>query len=225
MKFRFSFILLICLSFLLITSCSNEDVSDNTNLMENINESSNVETNNSTGPIELDKDSSKILVAYFSRAGENYRVGNISEGNTEKVAKVIAEKIGGTLFKIETVEPYPENYDECTAIAKQQLDENARPELKDTVRDFSNYETIYLGYPIWYSNMPMPVYTFLDSYDFSGKNIYPFCTNEGSGLGDTVDDIKVEASTAIVHEGLAITGTTAQEDPEETDKLVTDWLN
>ncbi len=166
----------------------------------------------------------QTLVAYFSRTGENYGVGVIEKGNTEILAEMIAAKTGGDLFRIRTVNAYPESYDACTAIAKQERDQGARPELTSTVANWDDYEVIYLGYPIWYGDMPMAVYTFLDRYDFTGKTVIPFCTHAGSGLAGTVSSIQAACSGAIVSDGLAVPGTTAQNDRSSLEKQVVDWL-
>jgi flavodoxin len=165
-----------------------------------------------------------ILIAYFSRAGENYNVGVIEKGNTEIVAEMIAEQTGGDLFHIETVDSYPENYQECTNVAQQEQRDNARPELSATVANMDGYDTIYLGYPIWWGDMPMAVYTFLESYDFAGKTIIPFCTHAGSGLAGTVRSITSACPGASVESGLAVSGTTAQNDRESTKNAVIQWL-
>lgn len=168
---------------------------------------------------------SRILVAYFSRAGENYNVGTVEKGNTQIMAEMIAEETGGTLFKIETVTPYPSNYDECTDVAKQEQNDNARPELKEVVDNFDDYDTIILGYPIWWGDMPMAMYTFLESYDFSGKTVLPFNTHEGSGEAGTTGKIQSALPQATVLEGLAVQGKTAQEDRDETMTTIQEWLS
>ena len=169
--------------------------------------------------------SSRILIAYFSRAGENYGVGVIEKGNTEIVAEMVAEQTGGELFHIETVTPYPEDYDECTAVAQQEQRENARPELTATVEDMDAYDTVYLGYPIWWGDMPMAVYTFLESYDWSGKTIIPFSTHAGSGLSSTEARIASACSGAELLSGFTISGQTAQNDRETTQRAVQEWLD
>ena len=136
-----------------------------------------------------------ILIAYFSHTGENYNVGVIEKGNTHIVADMIAEETGGDLFEIATVNPYPDTYEECTEVAMQEQRENARPELTAQVENMEQYDTVYLGYPIWWGELPMAVYTFLESYDFSGKTIVPFCTHEGSGLAGTVGSTPAPART------------------------------
>lgn len=166
----------------------------------------------------------KILIAYFSRAGENYNVGVIEKGNTAILAEMIAEQTGGDLFHIETTTPYPETYQECTDVAQQELRDNARPALSATVDNFADYEVIFLGYPIWWSDMPMAVYTFLESYDFGEKTIVPFATHEGSGLASTESSIKNACSGAAVLDGLALCGAVAQNEQEEAKDAVTNWL-
>lgn len=149
------------------------------------------------------------LIAYFSRADENYFGGQyrrIEVGNTEKAAAMIAEITGGKLFKIEQKVPYSADYQTCIAEAKKDLQENARPELISMPENLDGYDDIYLGYPNYWGTMPMAVYTFLEAYDFTKKTIHPFCTHEGSGLSNTVRDIEKTAKGAKVTKGLAIHG-------------------
>ena len=174
---------------------------------------------------ETSEQSSTILVAYFSHTGENYNVGVIEEGNTAKVAKEIAAQTGGELFEIVTVNAYPEAYEACTDVAMQEQRANARPELASTIEDMEQYDTIYLGYPIWWGDMPMALYTFLESYDLSGKTVYPFATHEGSGMAGTWRKIAAACPGADVRDGLAIRGSTAQNDAEAVTKAVNDYIN
>lgn len=167
---------------------------------------------------------SNILVAFFSRAGENYNVGVIEKGNTHIIAEMIAEQTGGDLFHIQTVTPYPEDYQECTDVAQQELRDNARPELAAAVENFEDYDTIFLGYPNWWGDMPMAVYTFMESYDFSGKTIVPFATHEGSGLSSTESSIATVCSGAEVLDGLAVRGSVAQNSQSEASEAVVNWL-
>ena len=141
------------------------------------------------------------LVAFYSRADENYFGGSmkyIEVGNTEKAAKMIAELTGADLFKIEQKVPYSADYRECVDQARKDKQENARPELVSLPKNFEQYDEIYLGYPNYCGTMPMAVYTFLESLNFDGKKIHPFCTHEGSGLSGTESDIKNCAPNAIV---------------------------
>jgi flavodoxin len=136
---------------------------------------------------------SKKLVAYFSRKGNNYVEGsivNLPIGNTEVIAKKIQKIVESDLFQIETVKSYPEDYIETTNVAKDELKKNLRPELKKIINELDSYNIIFLGFPNWWGKMPMGIFTFLESYDFSGKNIIPFCTHEGSGMGSSESDIK-----------------------------------
>ena len=167
---------------------------------------------------------SKILVAYFSRVGEEYSVGNVSKGNTAIVAEMIAEKTGADLFEIKTVQDYPFSYEDCKTVASREKATKARPELLATVDDFNQYETIFIGYPIWYGDAPMAVYTFLESYDFSGKNIVPFCTHGGSGLSSTDQTITLTCPDSKILQGFEIRGTIARNDSEQTSNKIDQWL-
>ena len=171
------------------------------------------------GALNMDK---KVLVAYFSRTGEQYSVGNITEGNTAIIAKMIANKTGGDLFEIKVKnDNYPKGYTELTEYAKAEMNQNARPEIVGKVDNFEQYDTIFIGFPIWWGDKPMPVYTFIDSYNFNGKNIVPFCTHEGSGFCGTQG---MDKTGAKILKGLAIYGHTAQNDRTEADKKVSEWL-
>lgn len=155
----------------------------------------------------------KSLIAYFSRKGNNYVGGsivNLPVGNTEVVARMIQRLTGGDAFEIATIQEYPSDYDETTSVAQRELSQNARPELRGRVDNMDDYGIIFLGYPNWWSTMPMPVFTFLESYDFSGKTIMPFCTHEGSGMGHSESDIKNACRGANVLKGLPIRGGSVQ---------------
>ncbi len=154
---------------------------------------------------------SKVLVAYFSKTGEQYSVGNITEGNTAIVAKIIAQKTGGDLFEIKAADDnYPNKYTPLVKFAKEEKQKNVRPEIVGKVANWADYDTIFVGYPNWWADMPMPVYTFLESYDFSGKKIYNFCTHEGSG--------------GVHNNDFAMYGHVAQNDREKADRQVSEWL-
>lgn len=165
----------------------------------------------------------KCLIAYFSRKGNNYVSGRIVDlkiGNTEVVGKFIEEITGGDMFHIEAVKSYPEDYTETTEVAQVELRANARPELTDHVENMDSYDVIFLGYPNWWGTAPMPVFTFLEEYDFSGKTIIPFCTHEGSGLGHSEKDIAKACPKATVLKGIAIHGTNAS----SAKSNVSSWL-
>ena len=155
----------------------------------------------------------KVLVAFFSHTGENFFPGGIrriDKGNTHIAAEMIAEVVGADLFEIKAVNDYSDIYKECAARAKQECDENARPELVADV-DIADYDVIYLGYPNWCGTMPMPVWTFLDAHDWTGKIICPFCTNEGSGLANSIADLEKLAPEAERKAGLSIKGSQVQD--------------
>ena len=154
----------------------------------------------------------KVLIAFFSRAGENINVGFIEKGNTHVIAEIIAELTGAEMFKIGTVTPYPESYSETTDIAKREQDENARPELSTHVENMDEYDIILLGYPNWWGTMPMAVFTFLEEYDFAGKTVIPFCTHEGSGLGRSERDLASLLPEVTLMDGLAIRGSNVNSD-------------
>jgi len=131
---------------------------------------------------------------------------NLPVGNTEIAAEKIQEMIGGELFKINQIHKYSDDYNTCTEEAMMELRANARPELVDSLDSIDGFETILLGYPNWWGTMPMPVWTFLENYDFSGKTILPLCTHEGSGMGSSELDIKKLCPDAKIQKGLAIRG-------------------
>ena len=161
---------------------------------------------------------SKILIAYYSRKGQNYVNGsikNLAKGNTEIVAEFIQKAIGGELFEIDTVKNYPVDYTECTEVAKIEIQQKARPELKNYLPDIDDFDTIFLGYPIWWSVPPMAVSTFLEKYNFSGKKIIPFATHEGSGLGGSVNYLKKICPQAEILNGIAIHGADAKNSESE----------
>ncbi|MDL2303106.1 hypothetical protein LJC28_01795 [Dysgonomonas sp. OttesenSCG-928-D17] len=204
-------ILISIMSFLMMaTSCGASPNKSN---------GSNENTETSMG-----NESKKSIVVYYSRRGMNYLNGDVVDlkvGNTEVVAGKIQTLTGSNIFRIETVKSYPVDYTETTEVAQREFNENARPELTEKIEDMEQYDVIYLGYPIWWGTYPMAVATFLDSYDFSGKTIIPFCTHEGSALGSSVQDIKKAAPTATVLEGLAIKGSNVN----TSDKAIEDWIN
>ncbi|MDD3260398.1 MAG: flavodoxin [Oscillospiraceae bacterium] len=148
------------------------------------------------------------LVVYFSHTGKNYVNGSITElkkGNTAVAAEMIAAITGADLFEIEPAREYPFHYQDCTAAAQKELQTGARPKLAKTI-DTGRYDVLYLGYPNWWGTMPMPILTFLEGQDLSGKVILPFCTNEGSGMGNSERDLKKACPKSTLQKGLAIRG-------------------
>ena len=151
----------------------------------------------------------KALVAYFSRAGENYVAGSIVDlprGNTEVLARAVAEALEADAFRIEPAEAYPADYYACTDVAKRELAEGARPALAEPAPSLDGYETLVLCYPNWWGTCPMAVRTFLDACDLAGRTIAPLCTNEGSGMGSSERDLAAAYPQARVAGGLAVPG-------------------
>ena len=175
------------------------------------------------GGIEM----SKKLIAFYSRADDNYVNGLIKTlevGNTEVAACIIKELTGADLFKLEQLKPYARDYNECIAQAQADQRQNARPDLKSFPETLDEYDVIYLGYPNYWSTMPMAVFTFLEHFDFSGKTIKPFCTHEGSGLGSSLSDIKKLCPAAKVEKGLAIHGGSVKRSRKDIEKWVREDL-
>ena len=163
------------------------------------------------------------LVIFYSRADENYfggRCCSVEVGNTEKVAHMIEEATGADLFKIEQKIPYSSNYKLCTDQAMADKKANVRPELVRLPANLDGYDEIYLGYPNYWGDMPMAVYTFLEAFDWAGKTIHPFCTHEGSGLSGTERNIACTCKGADVKSGLAICGS----DVDNSKEVVMRWL-
>ena len=154
----------------------------------------------------------KTLIAFYSRADENYFGGAmryVKVGNTEIVCGIMQKLIPADSFKIEMKNPYSPVYMTCIDEAKRDLRAKARPELVSMPDSIEDYDTIVLAYPNYWGTMPMAVFTFLEQFDFTGKTILPLCTNEGSGMGGSERDIKRACPGATVKNGLSITGSAA----------------
>lgn len=132
----------------------------------------------------------KVLVAYFTWSG-----------NTEKAAQQIHDIVGGDLFKIETAQAYPSEYKTTTEQAKKEKADKARPALKSQVPNMADYDVVFVGYPIWWYTAPMAVFTFMESYDFTGKTVIPFCTSGGSGIEESMKDMQTLAGKGTVVKG------------------------
>jgi flavodoxin len=151
----------------------------------------------------------KILVAYFSHTG-----------NTREIADQIHKKAGGDIFEIQSVKPYPDDYDAVVKQAREELDSGYKPALKTKVEDIGSYDVIFIGYPDWWGTFPAPVKAFLSEYDLSGKILVPFCTHGGSGLGRSVADISKLCPKSTLLEGIAILG----KDVKTAQDKVSEWL-
>lgn len=165
----------------------------------------------------------KVLVAYFSRADENYNVGYIKKGNTQILAEMISEETGAATFHIETVNHYPADYSQCIEVAKKEKNANARPAIKGDVK-VEDYDVIFIGMPNWWGEVPMAVYTFVEKHNWQGKTIIPFATHEGSGMSGMDRRLTKACKGAEMLIGIAIQGTVAQTKQTEAKKMITDWL-
>ena len=144
------------------------------------------------------------LIAYFSWSG-----------NTEQVAQLIQEATGGDLFEITPAVPYTDDYDELLDIARQEQSDSARPELAAQVENWGRYDTVFVGYPNWWSDAPMVVYTFLESYDWTGKTLIPFNTSASGGFGRSLDNLAGSAAGATFLEGISFTERTLEDAQSE----------
>lgn len=202
----------------------NTSTSQTENKEEVVSSSNKVETKNTA------TNTGKVLIAYFSLPEET---GNAKEdstitvngeiiGNTQYVAQLINEKINSDMFRIIPVKEY--NIRDHQALiddAKEEQNLNTRPEIKDKINNFDSYDTIFIGYPIWWSDLPQILYTFLESYDFTNKNVYLFSTNGGSGLAGTVETITNKLSNAKVEKNAFKLHRNSMENaPQEVDN----WL-
>ena len=180
-------------------------------------------------------ESGKSLVVYFSMP-ETTDPDNMTQeednsvvvidgevlGNTQYVAYVIQENIGADIFRIEPETPYPTDHDTLVDLAAEEQDNNARPAIKDSIEDLEQYDTIFIGYPNWWGDMPMILYSFFDQYDFSGKTIVPFNTHGGSGFSNTISTIaELEPSAEVNEDGFTVSRNNVQEAEQD----IISWLN
>ena len=156
------------------------------------------------------EDSSSVLIAYFSWSG-----------NTEQVARIIQQETGGDLFEIAPATAYTDDYNELLDIAQQEQSDNARPELASLVENWEQYDTVFVGYPNWWNDAPMAVYTFLESYDWDGKTLIPFNTSASGGFGRSLSGLEGSAAGASILDGLSFTERTLGDAQSE----VTAWLD
>ncbi len=151
------------------------------------------------------------LIIYFSNSG-----------NTETVAELIQKNTNGDIFRIETVKPYPQRYSETTEIVQEEFNTKTYPDLKILSLDtLENYDTVFIGYPIWWGTMPMAVQNFIKSNDFSGKTLIPFCTHGGSRFGRSISDLRELAPNSEIKNGFE----TSNADSRYTENEIKEWLN
>ena len=234
---------LLLAATLLLTGCGSSSVSTGTNVSskETVEETQTEEVSAEAASAEQTEDgtaaavndadtesesSSDALVIYFSRTGEQYTVGVIDKGNTAIVAEMIAEQTGADLFEVLPEDDhYPMTYDALTDVAKQEQNDNARPVYAGEVPDLSQYNTVFIGAPVWWGDWPMIMYTVFENNDFSGKKLIPFSTHEGSGLSGFDRKLQSACPDAEVLKGLAVRGNDAQNNQENVRESVSSWLS
>ena len=200
---------------------SNKNYKENS--AKNENEAKDVLDNSKNENTEGETGENKKLVAYFSVAGEVYNVGTVDVGNTAIMSSYIVDYLKADSFEIVPVKSYTTIYKDLIEVAKEEQRNNARPEIKNKISNFEEYDTIFIGYPIWWGDLPPIVYTFLEEYDFSGKTVIPFNTHEGSGISGTYDRIKNKLSNANVNtNGLALQGKVSRTDDGKSETI--NWL-
>lgn len=221
-----------------LTACSNqnENIVTISSVTENTVVSENLSAEKNSVDVSISESSeangSNILIAYFSmpeasgvdaEAGASRIVidGQVV-GNIQFMAETIAENVGGDLFRIETVQTYPAEHDELIDFAAEELDGNVRPELASHIENIENYDTIFIGYPNWWADMPMPLYTFFDEYDLSGKTIIPFTSHGGSGFSRTINSIaEAEPNANVITDGFSV----SRNNTPNSAKDIAEWLN
>ena len=176
--------------------------------------------NGATKEKEVMEKKAKVLIVFFSHAGENYAVGNIKVGNTKLVADEIQKVTGGDEFEIVANKNYDLPYNDLVNVAKEETEKGEKPSFKGEIKNIDDYDTIFIGGPIWWGTYPRVMFTFFDKYDLNGKTIIPFSTHEGSGLGSVVEDLKTLYPNATFKEAFSIYGTETRKDLSKVDK----WL-
>lgn len=192
------------------------------------------ESSGQTESTESEQSANNTLIVYFSRWGNTEYPSDVDAttsasivvendlryGTTEYVANMIAEKVGGDLHRIETVTPYTADFDELRDVNHDEMSSSYLPELKESNLDISAYDTVFIGYPVWATDVPQAVLSFLKEYDLSGKTVIPFCTHDGYGAGNSYQTIAEASHAAVSLEGIAIE---AKDAPNAQD-TVSSWL-
>ena len=176
--------------------------------------------NTGTKEKEVMEKNAKVLIVFFSHAGENYAVGNIKVGNTKLVADEIQKVTGGDEFEIVAERNYDMPYGSLTKLAREEQERNEKPAFKGEVKDIDKYSTVFIGGPVWWGTYPQVMFSFFDKYDLNGKTIIPFTTHEGSGLGSVVEDLKKLYPNATFKEAFSIYGHETRNDLSKVDKWI-----
>lgn len=236
LKRRFLIMLAVVMIISMFTGCGSASVKNNqTTKNDSTEKSSDIDSSSNavTEAVQNNTDNENILIAYFSvpenvdtdgidaNSGASIVVKNKDVlGNMQYMAMTIQEAIGGELFRIETTEEYPLEHETLVNQAKEEQNEDARPELATHIENVAQYNIIFLGYPNWWGDMPQPLYTFLEEYDFSGKTIIPFNSHGGSGFSNTIEEIKkLQPNATVKDDGLSI----SRNDVADSEQEITDW--
>ena len=236
LKRLFSIMLTVVVISSMFTGCGSASVKNNQTTKNDSAEKSsdiNSSSNAVTETAQNNTDNENILIAYFSvpenvdtdgidaNSGASIVVKNKDVlGNMQYMAMTIQEAIGGELFRIETTEEYPLEHETLVNQAKEEQNEDVRPELATYIENVEQYDIIFLGYPNWWGDMPQPLYTFLEEYDFSGKTIIPFNSHGGSGFSNTIEEIKkLQPNASVRDDGLCI----SRNDVADSEQEITDW--
>lgn len=228
----FLFVLVMILS---VTSCGNESSQSENVAKERVSSEKIEETPKVENDSAAETPFGKILIAYFTLADNYEDAGEMDAvsqaslnleknelvGNTEYLVKEIQEEIGGDLFSVVVKNPYPNDYDKIVDMGSEEQEENARPELSGHVENMDEYDTVFIGFPIWWYTIPQAMFTFLEEYDFSGKTIIPFATHGGYGVGSSVEDIQKLCPDANVIEDIF---ETERNDISGKSKEIGSWL-
>lgn len=236
LKRLFSIMLAVVVISSMFTGCGSSSAKNNQTTKNDSAEKSsdiNSSSNAVTEAVQNNTDNENILIAYFS-VPENVATDGIDAnsgasivvknkdvlGNMQYMAMTIQEAIGGELFRIETKEKYPLEHETLVNQAKEEQNEEVRPELATHIENVEQYDMIFLGYPNWWGDMPQPLYTFLEEYDFSGKTIIPFNSHGGSGFSNTIEEIKkLQPNATVKDDGLSI----SRNDVADSEQEITDW--
>lgn len=236
LKRRFLIMLAVVMIISMFTGCGSASVKNNqTTKNDSTEKSSDIDSSSNavTEAVQNNTDNENILIAYFSvpenvdtdgidaNSGASIVVKNKDVlGNMQYMAMTIQEAIGGELFRIETTEEYPLEHETLVNQAKEEQNEDARPELATHIENVEQYNIIFLGYPNWWGDMPQPLYTFLEEYDFSGKTIISFNSHGGSGFSNTIEEIKkLQPNATVKDDGLSI----SRNDVADSEQEITDW--
>ena len=236
LKRLFSIMLAVVVISSMFTGCGSSSAKNNQTTKNDSAEKSsdiNSSSNAVTAAVQNNTDNENILIAYFSvpenvdtdgidaNSGASIVVKNKDVlGNMQYMAMTIQEAIGGELFRIETKEKYPLEHETLVNQAKEEQNEEVRPELATHIENVEQYDIIFLGYPNWWGDMPQPLYTFLEEYDFSGKTIIPFNSHGGSGFSNTIEEIKkLQPNATVKDDGLSI----SRNDVADSEQEITDW--